>query len=309
MWILTNKLDAMDVETASPKASHTKTTEGRTPTLSRELQYGRALKRSKMLEKVPDVSNTLIRTRVDPLVRGRLIGWIVEVLTLLQDKCDYSQVFRTILIMDLYMKHYPHSIEDDDMHLIGVTSLFIASKYETNAHLDINDLTIRACHGKFTNDQIFEREFIVMKTLGFIISYPSHVDVLRLLLFDMFEHNNVVFKTMEMLSTNLLLFCLMDVNFNNYKTEDFMFAVIITSVKYYYSCKIACMTGALSFGTAERYSKQEKIIVKQILSSTGKSTDISTFSRLIRKYLKNFKERYRDSTFVIKLFDYNEDLM
>ena len=309
MWILTNKENTMELETASPKVSNTNTKGGRSATLSRESQYTRTLHPRKMLEKIPDIANVLVKTKVDPSIRAKLIGWLVEVMEMLRSSFSYAELFRTILVMDLYLKHSPNTVEDTDMHLVGVTSFFIGSKYETNAHVNVNDITIKACHGKFTNDNVYEKEFIILKSLGFNVSYPSHWDILRLFLYELFEDANSVFRTIELISTNFLLFCLMDVHFNNYMMDDLAIAVIVVSIKYYYSCKMTAVAGALSFNNVENYSKQEKVIISQVYEYSGNSKQIEMLSWLVTKYLKNFKRRYQECTFAIKLFDYNEDLI
>ena len=309
MWILTNKEQAMEIETASPKASNTKATIARSPAVTREAQFARTAKARKMLEKVPDVSNTLVKTEIDPMIRGRLVGWIVEVLQTLHTSLRYDELFRTILVMDLFMKHAAAPLDDEDIHLIGVTSMFISSKYETNKHLCVDELTLKACHGKFTNSNIFEHEFTILKTLGFNVSFPSHFDVLRLFLYELFEGDNPVFRTIEHLSNNFLLFCLMDVHFNNYLMDDLAIAIVVTSVKYYYSCKMASITGALSFGKVENFSKQESMIVGQIYQYSGNAKNIEILVKLIGRYLQVFKQKYGDCVYAIRLFDYNADLI
>lgn len=309
MWILTTNENVMELETSSPKNSNKRTDTGSAPIISREQQFLKNCKSRKLLEKIPDMSNTLVRTRIDSFVRGRLIGWIVEVLENLKKPFNYSEVFRTILIMDLYLKHYTQLLEDENMHIIGVTSMFISSKYETNAHLNATELTQIACHKKFENEEIFALEFTILKTLGFNVGYPSQYDVLRLFLFELFETDNAIFKTIEILSTNFLLFCLMDVHFNNYLIDELAIAVIVTAVRYYYSCKMATLQGAFSFGKVENFSKQEKMIIHQILEYSGNPKQIEVLSRLIGKYLRGFKQRFSDSLYVIKLFDFNEDLI
>jgi len=299
----------MELETSSPKESKTRTSIGSSSPVTREQQYTKNCYSRKILEKIPDLTNTLVRTKVNAFVRGRLISWLVEVLENLKKPFNYAELFRSILIMDIYTKHNTKLIEDEDMHLIGVTAMYIASKYETNMHLNVSDLTQKACHEKFENQEVFQLEFEIIKALGFNVSYPSHFDILRLFLFELFESDNAIFKTIEMVSTNFMLFCLMDVHFNNYLMDDLAMAVIIIAVRYYYCCKMAGQLEAFNFGRAENFTKQEKIIVHQILEYSGNAREVEMLSRLIGKYLRSFKSRFGDSLYVIKLFDFNEDLV
>lgn len=309
MWILTTKENAMEIETASPKDTNLPLSSDLKQILTREQQFIKNYSPRQLLKKIPDVTNTLMRTKVEFFVRGSLIGWMCEVLQTLRKPFSYSELFKSILIMDLYVKHYPKVVEDDDMHFIGVISLYLSSKYETNAHLNVTELSIKACHGKFTNESIFEGEFLMLKVLGFNISYPSHYEILKLYLAELFENDDDVFKRIEVLSTNFLLFCLMDVHFNTYLMDELATAVIITAVRYYYTSKMVTFMGALSFGKVENFAKQEKMIVKQILLYSGNSKKIEMLARLIEKYLSGFKEKFSTCAHAIKLLDFNKDFI
>ena len=57
-----------------------------------------------------------------------MVDWMVEVLT--NFRCDEQTFFLSISLMDRYFKWCAKAKKLDDLHLIGVTSMFIASKYE-----------------------------------------------------------------------------------------------------------------------------------------------------------------------------------
>jgi hypothetical protein len=57
-----------------------------------------------------------------------MIDWMIEVLT--NFKCDDQTFFLAVSMMDRYFKKKPETQEISNLHIIGVTCMFIASKYE-----------------------------------------------------------------------------------------------------------------------------------------------------------------------------------
>ena len=70
-----------------------------------------------------------------------MIDWMVEVLTIF--KCEDQTFFLSVALMDRYLKQVSHSIQVADLHIIGVTSMFIASKFE-----DIHPLKMKIVYEK-----------------------------------------------------------------------------------------------------------------------------------------------------------------
>jgi len=57
-----------------------------------------------------------------------MVDWMIEVLT--NFKCEDQTFFLAISLLDRYLKGSPKPQEIADLHLMGVTCMFIASKYE-----------------------------------------------------------------------------------------------------------------------------------------------------------------------------------
>lgn len=60
--------------------------------------------------------------------RARMIDWMIEVLT--NFKCEDQTFFLAVQIMDRYFKEKRPARELSELHVIGVTSMFLASKME-----------------------------------------------------------------------------------------------------------------------------------------------------------------------------------
>lgn len=57
-----------------------------------------------------------------------MVDWMVEVFA--NFKCDDLTFFLAVSIMDRYYKNCSREMKVADLHINGVTSMFLASKYE-----------------------------------------------------------------------------------------------------------------------------------------------------------------------------------
>lgn len=57
-----------------------------------------------------------------------MIDWMIEVLT--NFKCEDQTFFLAVSLMDRYLQKSSVKHEVSELHLLGVTCMFIASKYE-----------------------------------------------------------------------------------------------------------------------------------------------------------------------------------
>ena len=70
-----------------------------------------------------------------------MIDWIVEVLT--NFKCEDQTFFLSVSLMDRFLKQSSRIVQVSDLHIIGVTAMFIASKFE-----DIHPLKMKTVYEK-----------------------------------------------------------------------------------------------------------------------------------------------------------------
>ena len=81
------------------------------------------------LETQYDVTNCFERhPTMNSILRARMVDWMIEVLT--NFKCDDQTFFIAVSLMDRYFKNCATSKDVSDLHLIGVTSMFLSSKFE-----------------------------------------------------------------------------------------------------------------------------------------------------------------------------------
>jgi hypothetical protein len=80
------------------------------------------------LEEVYNTRDSLKRHKITPALRARMIDWMIEVLT--NFKSDDQTFFLACSLLDRYFMNKEKTCEVTDLHIIGVTTMFIASKYE-----------------------------------------------------------------------------------------------------------------------------------------------------------------------------------
>ena len=76
----------------------------------------------------PAQRDLLANHGISASLRSKMVDWMIEVLS--SYKMTEETFFRSVLLMDGYMKKCPKRLEVKDLHLIGVSSMFAAAKYE-----------------------------------------------------------------------------------------------------------------------------------------------------------------------------------
>ncbi|CAE5957646.1 unnamed protein product [Arabidopsis arenosa] len=144
---------------------------------------------------------------VSPVTRGILINWLIEV----HFKFDlmHETLYLTMDLLDRYLSQVP--VHKNEMQLIGLTALLLASKYEDYWHPRIKDL-ISISAESYTREQILGMERIMLKQLKFRLNAPTpYVFMLRFL---KAAQSN---KKLEQLAFYLIELCLVEYEALKYK--------------------------------------------------------------------------------------------
>jgi hypothetical protein len=73
-----------------------------------------------------------------------MTDWMIEVLT--NFKCDDQTYFIAVNLQDRYLKNAEKTLEVSDLHVLGVTCMFVASKFE-----DIYPLKMKTIYEKIAH--------------------------------------------------------------------------------------------------------------------------------------------------------------
>jgi len=110
-----------------------------------------------------------VQTEIRDTSRAFLLEWIIDVHRKfrLTPECLYV----TALIIDLYLSKV--KIQKSQLHLLGVSTLLVATKYEEIYPPEVREL-LAISENKFTKDQVLKMEKEILTSLDFIITAPSH---------------------------------------------------------------------------------------------------------------------------------------
>ncbi|XP_072944524.1 G2/mitotic-specific cyclin-B [Epargyreus clarus] len=108
-------------------------------------------------------------------MRATLIDWLVEV------QRQFSLVLETfhltVGIIDRYLQAVPN-VQRNQLQLIGVTAMFIASKYEEIYAPDVGDF-VYVTDNAYSRSEVFQCEREMMSKLGFCLARPIPLSFLR----------------------------------------------------------------------------------------------------------------------------------
>jgi hypothetical protein len=109
-----------------------------------------------------------VQTEIKDTSRAFLIEWMIDVHR--KFKLVPEALYVTIHIIDQYMSK--KKVLKSQLHLLGVATLLIASKYEEIYPPELRDF-IAVSENKFSKNMVLEMEREVLMTLEFRITAPS----------------------------------------------------------------------------------------------------------------------------------------
>lgn len=104
------------------------------------------------LEECYNTRDSLKRHKITPALRARMVDWMIEVLT--NFKSDDQTFFLACSLLDRYFKGKEKTCEVTDLHIIGVTTMFIASKYEDYYPIKMKIVFEKIAHQKLKVEDI-----------------------------------------------------------------------------------------------------------------------------------------------------------
>lgn len=157
------------------------TTEVERQNINVNVEYGDSIANyMRELEVQHLTEDSLFRHKITPALRARMIDWMIEVLT--NFKCDDQTFFLAVSLLDRYFKNKSDMREVADLHIIGVTTMFIASKYEDIYPLKMKMVYEKIAHKKLSIDRIKTLELDILKTIKYKIPAPTVLDFLKIYL-------------------------------------------------------------------------------------------------------------------------------
>lgn len=123
------------------------------------------------LKKEENIENTgdcLKGNKVSSSLRSRMVDWMAEVT--FKSECAPETLFLSVNIMDRFLKESGRNgkgIKRVDLHLVGVTSMLIASKLADIVKMDTCYMNVHVVNKKYEPLEMANKELEILKTLNF----------------------------------------------------------------------------------------------------------------------------------------------
>ncbi|KAI4504156.1 hypothetical protein M0802_000627 [Mischocyttarus mexicanus] len=126
-------------------------------------------------QEFPIKKDYLTGQEVTPKMRSVLVDWLVEVHQ--QFHLMQETLYLTVSIIDRFLQSN-QTIDRKRLQLVGVTAMFIASKYEEMYSPDVTDF-VYITDNAYTKSEILKMEQVIIITLNFSFGRPLPLHFLR----------------------------------------------------------------------------------------------------------------------------------
>jgi len=122
-------------------------------------KYNKFLEES--IFKIP--SNFLSKHKINPYIRTKMVDWMIEVLSVFD--ASEETFFLSVNIMDLFLWKTPNIYKSENVHLIGVGSMFIASKFQEIYPISLKEFVHKIGHDQFNTEDVKKMECKILKDI------------------------------------------------------------------------------------------------------------------------------------------------
>ena len=134
------------------------------------LEYGQSILDEYFTEQ-EKTENILEKHTITPEMRMKMVDWMVEIFTIIQ--ANDVTFFCAVNIMDSFFYKSKKEYKPNDLHLIGICSIFIASKFCDINPIKLKFLIEKIGHSKFDKIEIAKMEEIVLTVLEYDVLKPT----------------------------------------------------------------------------------------------------------------------------------------
>ena len=151
---------------------------------------------NKILEENLIPSNFLFRHKIIPDIRTKMVNWMCEIFYAY--KSNFQTYYIAVDIMDKYFNSSKRKLKNKDVHLIGLTSIFIASKYEDIIPFSMKNILSDIGKNKFSKKQILIKEKEILREINFDIISVSTFDFVNIFIYDLKMNNLKVVQSLNL---------------------------------------------------------------------------------------------------------------
>ena len=128
--------------------------------------------------------------------RTKMVSWMMEIFA--SYASEPLSFFLVVEIMDNYLQKAQKKFNENDIHLIGMVSMYMASKMEDIIPLHMVHIKTKIGHDKFTQNEIIMMERDILKVLNWDIILITIYDVVKTFLSDFYVNNRNMINTLKL---------------------------------------------------------------------------------------------------------------
>lgn len=236
----------------------------------------------------------LAKHKISNEIRCKMVDWIIEIFNVFN--FNDTSFFLAIHIMDSYLNNTNKILQNEDVHLIGLVSMLLASKFEEPLPLRVSILVEKIGYNTFSYEKIIEMEremindiglknFICTSTYEFIKNFFVDFNENN---FDMIEKNNIrkIIDKLEKYAVYYSKLILHFIEFYNYKYSNKAIACI--------SCSYDMIIEKYSNELSKEGNHYIKEWIRYLIRENNAQDEIQRIYSQIAKYT----DIYLNSTFI-----------
>ena len=132
-------------------------------------------------------SDFMAKHKINPMIRTKMVNWMLEVFH--SFKSNEETIFCAVKLMDKYIWKSKNVLKSEDIHLIGIVCMYIASKTYDVSPIQMNILIHLVGHDLFDQKTIKKMEKKVIKTINYEVFNPTTYEFIEFLLYDFYTNH------------------------------------------------------------------------------------------------------------------------
>ena len=138
----------------------------------------------------------LKRHKISSSARTKMVNWMMEIFA--SYSSEPLSFFLAVEIMDNYLQKSKKIYNQNDFHLIGMVSIYMASKMEDIIPLHMIHIKTKIGHDKFSHDEIIKMERSILEILDWDILLITTYDTVKTFLSDFYVNNRDMINNLKM---------------------------------------------------------------------------------------------------------------
>jgi hypothetical protein len=238
------------------------------------------------------IANCLDHHKISSLQRAKMVNWMIEVINTYE--CSHHTFFLAVDIMDRFYAVTGTSYGPEDLHLTGIVSLLIASKYIEVRQLNVEIACVYLGDSVYSEEMIKKKQECILRTLDFNIWFPTPITIVEYFIERFAEDYKIEKKYLTVLDeirkecVYLGKLCKYDYDLLKYR---FIFYIINSSLVI---AKASIYAAIMDVSTKTEKKISEKFIdwIQDLMKDDNNMMQIEKCATILGEVNKGFEHRY-----------------